>query len=76
MSHIKTNLMAASVGNISTDLLDKLNKTFTKITAVPNVTTLEDVMYNAGQLEVVEWINHHATKSIITGGPLDPKNRS
>lgn len=76
MSHNKTNLMAASMTNISAELLDQLNRAFPQITPVPNVTTMDELMYNAGQQEVVNWINHHATKSIITGGPLDPKNRT
>jgi hypothetical protein len=69
--HHKTNLMAASMPNISDELLEKLIAAFQPVAIEPNVTTMDEIMFSAGQQEVIKWIKHHATRSIITGGALD-----
>lgn len=64
-------MLASSVPEISRHFLDRLKKTFPLVKPVPNVTTLEELMFNAGQQELIEWIEHHASKEMIVTGALE-----
>lgn len=61
-------MLAASIPPISRELYEQLTSVFRPITPMPNEHTLEDIMYNAGAVAVVEWIRVHALAgSTVTG---------
>lgn len=68
--HNKSNLMAASVPNISEDFLRQVTDAFRPMEINP-LSTIEEIMFNAGAQEVIRWLHSKAERSIITGGTLD-----
>lgn len=64
------SLLAVSTPDVSQEVLDKLEKAFTAIVPIPNVHTLEEIMYSAGQRSVVEWMKSMTTRRTITGHAL------
>lgn len=65
-------LMATSIPPVSKEFFDKLCDAFPLVTPEPNMTTIEDLMYNAGALAVIQWIRAKALReSTITGSLAD-----
>lgn len=65
-------LMATSIPPVTKEFFDKLCDAFPRMTPEPNMTSLEDLMYNAGQQAVLEWIKVKALReSTITGSLAD-----
>lgn len=63
------SMLSASTPDVSRHFLDRMKKTFPQIEIIPNVTTQDEIMYNAGMQALIKWIEHQATKEmIITGG--------
>lgn len=48
-------------------LIDQLARAFRPITVTPT-TTMAEVQYSAGQMAVIDWIRHRATKA--AGRPI------
>jgi hypothetical protein len=61
------SLLAANTPDITDRLWDRMDKAFPLLTPEPNVTTFEELMHNAGQRSVVEWLKRYKGNSIITG---------
>lgn len=62
------SLLAASVPDLSEHAMAELTRLFTPLRPVPNVTTLDELMYNAGQQDMLEYIrSKFYRKQIITG---------
>lgn len=53
--------------SISKELLDKLNSAFPSIDVVPNKTTIEQVMFNAGQRSIIDFINRYVKERGFSG---------
>lgn len=66
----ESNLMAVSAPNISEEMLARVTNAFPPVEVNP-LTTIEEIMFSAGQQEVIKWLHSMAHKSIITGGTLD-----
>ena len=64
------SLLAINTPELSQELLDELDRTFAQLEIVPNVTTLDEIMYNAGQREVVRWLTAKTRRRTITGQSL------
>ncbi len=63
-------LLAKSIPTVTAEFFEELDATFRSITPEPNVTTIDELMYSAGQRSVIEWIRAKAVRSsTITGGP-------
>lgn len=61
--------LSANIPDVSRHFLDRMKKTFPQIDIVPNVTTQDEIMYNAGIQALIKWIEFQSTKEmIITGG--------
>ena len=61
------SMLSASIPPVSEEFFNKLNKSFPVLTPEPNVTTMDELMHNAGERKVVEWIRQHMRGSIVTG---------
>lgn len=48
-----------------------LTEAFPAITAEPNVTTMDEIMFNAGQRAVIEWIRIKAVRNSSLTGAAD-----
>lgn len=60
--------ISATIPPISKDFLERLQKVFTPLQPQPNITTMDEIMFNAGQLEVIRWIEAHGhTETFVTG---------
>ena len=65
-------LMATSIPPVSKEFFDAVCNAFPRMTPEPNVTSLEELMYNAGAQAVLEWIRAKAIReSTITGSLAD-----
>lgn len=64
------SILGSSVPEVSRQFLQKLKATFPPVKPIPNVTTLEELMFNAGQQELIQWIEHHANKEMIITGAM------
>ena len=63
-------LLAKSIPTVSAEFFEELDRTFKLVSPEPNVTTMDELMFNAGARSVVEWIRIKAVRSsTITGGP-------
>jgi hypothetical protein len=62
-------MLAASIPPISKEAFDRIDQTFRLVTPVPNITTMDELMHNAGSREVVEWIRVHLLResTIVRG---------
>lgn len=65
------SLLASSVPDISRQFLDKLRKAFPPLKPKPNITSIEELMYNSGQQELIDWIEHHSNKEMIVTGSME-----
>jgi hypothetical protein len=64
--------MATSIPPVSKEFFDKLCDAFPRVAPEPNMTTMDDLMYNAGSQAVLEWIRVKALReSTITGSLAD-----
>lgn len=62
-----SKLFAATIPPISPELFDALKKAFPRIEPEPNHHTIEDIMFNAGQLSVVYWLQSKIRGSTVQG---------
>lgn len=63
-------IVAASTPPISEELFVILEEVFGRpYEPSPNVSTMDEIMYAAGQRSVVEWIRHHAVRKAVKVGP-------
>lgn len=60
-------LLALNSPEMSQHLWDRLNSAFPQIKPEPNITTLEEVMYNAGQRSIIAWLGQFVRSSVVTG---------
>lgn len=60
--------LALSLPPISDELFKELDRTFAQIEIVPNVTSLDEIMHNAGARQVVAWLERHRRVTVVTGG--------
>lgn len=60
-------LLGLTSPDMSQALWDRLNRAFPPIVPVPNVTSIEEIMFNAGQRGVIEWLGQFTRNSVITG---------
>jgi len=62
------SLLAANVPDVSVAVMQRLEKMFPVAQPVPNVTTLDELMYNAGARAVIDYLREkYSRDSIITG---------
>lgn len=61
-----SKLIASSVPPVTQAFFDVLNKTFIQNEITPD-SSVNDIMYNAGQRNVVEWIRRHVQSLSING---------
>lgn len=52
------SILAKSNPPITEQLLKEIEAAFPRLNPEPNVTTIEELMFNAGARHVVEWIKH------------------
>lgn len=52
------SILTRSNPPITENFLQEIMNAFPRLDPVPNVTTHEELMFNAGQRAVVEWIKH------------------
>ena len=65
-------MLAVSIPPISKELFDQLNSVFQPLLPEPDITTMDQLMHNAGSRAVIEWIRAHALReSTITGALAD-----
>ena len=62
-----SSLLSVSLPPLTPDMLKRIEKTFPVVEPVPNVTTIDELMYNAGQQSVVAWLRQFVGTSVITG---------
>lgn len=68
------SLLAASVPPVTQEFYERLVRSFTPAEVVPNVTTKDDVMYSAGEQNVIRWIRQHVRGSTITSPIVKPND--
>ncbi len=59
-------LLGANIPAVSQEFFDKIQNAFRPI-GVTTETTINEVMFDAGRQEVVEWVKHQVRRQIITG---------
>ena len=65
-------MLAVSIPPVSKEFFEQLCNAFPRITPQPNITTMDEVMHNAGTQDVLEWIRVKALReSTITGSLAD-----
>lgn len=71
------SLISASIPPISKEFFDILRTAHQPVRAQPGITTLDELMYDAGKQDLIEWIAAHGLKDqIITGGPQPDVSRT
>ena len=60
--------LALSLPPISDELYKELDRTFAQIDIEPNVTTIDEIMFNAGARRVVKWLERYRRTTTVTGG--------
>ena len=60
-------LMGASIPPVTPDLIAKARLAAPVTKAVPNLTTLDEIMYAQGWQDAIEWFAQFAKQSIVTG---------
>ena len=60
--------LALSIPPVSEEVFRDLEHSFPRSEVVPNLTTMDELMFNAGQRQVIDWLKAKYTqRSIVTG---------
>ena len=61
--------LGVSIPPISEEVFRALDEAFPRLAPVPNLTTQDELMYNAGEVHVIDWLKaRYLRRPIITGG--------
>lgn len=61
-------MLGLSFPPITREFHDHLDKMFKRVDPVPNVTTIEELMFSAGARAVVDYMERYVRGTTITGG--------
>lgn len=60
--------LALSIPPISDELFKDADRTFAQIEIEPDVTSHDEIMFNAGARCVIRWLEMHRRHTVVTGG--------
>jgi len=59
--------MSASMPPVSEEFFNKLKEAHPPLRPTPNMSTMDEIMFDAGKQELIDWIEQYVGGSTVTG---------